>query len=93
MLTIFLQKAQNFVRFGPYDFVQISPAYMVQILIKLYGEPLDFQCQHQQHKVPDQKINFCSKFAIKTLPCYRQARSQGSAGVRRTPPICQNVHF
>ena len=25
-LTIFGQKAQNFVYFGPYDFVQISPA-------------------------------------------------------------------
>ena len=27
LLTIFSQKAQNFVWFGPYDFVQISPAY------------------------------------------------------------------
>ena len=25
-LTIFCQRAQNFVQFGPYDFVQISPA-------------------------------------------------------------------
>ena len=26
LLTIFCQKAQNFVWFGPYDFVPISPA-------------------------------------------------------------------
>ena len=40
-LTIFCQKAQNFEWFGPYDFLQISPAcgpntvYNVQIM---YGE-------------------------------------------------------
>ena len=31
----------------------------------MYGETLDFQCQHQ---IPDQKINFYSKFAVKLFP-------------------------
>ena len=41
---------------------------MPQILIK-YGETLDYQCQRQQwqHKMSGRKINFCSKFAIKTF--------------------------
>ena len=36
----------------------------------MYGETLNFQCPHQQwyYKIPDRKINFCSKFAVKTLP-------------------------
>ena len=38
----------------------------------MYGEILDFRYQHQQtHKIPKRKINFCSKFAFKTLPRYR----------------------
>ena len=38
----------------------------------MYGETLHFQCQHQQwqHEIPGRKINFCSKFTIKTLLCY-----------------------
>ena len=47
-LTIFCQKAQNFVYFGPYDFVQISPACGPNTYQIMYGMTLDFQCQHQQ---------------------------------------------
>ena len=74
LLTIFFcQKAQNFVWFGPYDFVHISLTCGSKTYQIMYGETLDFQCQHQQwlHKMPDRKIKFCSKFAVKTLPCYR----------------------
>ena len=45
-LTIFRRKAQNFVNFGPYDFVQISPACSPNTYQIMYGETLDFQCQH-----------------------------------------------
>ena len=47
-LTIFCQKAQNFVWFGPYDFVQISPACGPNTYQIMYVEALDFQCQNQQ---------------------------------------------
>ena len=47
-LTIFCQKAQNFVYFGPYDFVQISPACSPNAYQIMYGETLEFQCHHQQ---------------------------------------------
>ena len=72
LLIIFDQKVQNFVWFGPYDFVQIPPARDPNTYQIMYGETLDFQCQHQQwlHKMPDRKINFGSKFAIKALPFY-----------------------
>ena len=46
LLTIFCQKAQNFIWFGPYDFVQISSARGPNTM---YGETLDFHCQHQQY--------------------------------------------
>ena len=70
-LTIFCQKDQNFIYFGPYDFVQISPAGPKTYQI-MYEETLDFQCHYQQwkHKIPGRKINFWSKFAVKTFPCY-----------------------
>ena len=60
LLTIFCQKAQNFVWFGPYDFVQSSPACGSNTYQIMYGETLDFQSQHQQCniKMPDRKINF-----------------------------------
>ena len=45
-LTIFCQKAQNFVYFGPYDFVQISPACSPNAYQIMYGETLEFQCHH-----------------------------------------------
>ena len=45
----FGQKAQNFVYFGPYDFVQISPACGPNTYQIMYGDTLDFQCQHQQY--------------------------------------------
>ena len=48
LLTIFCQKAQNFAWFGPYDFLQISPACGPNTYQIMYGENLDFQCQHQQ---------------------------------------------
>ena len=43
----------------------------------MYGEILDFQCQHQQwqHKIPDWKINFCSKFAIKASQLAKMKKS------------------
>ena len=44
-LTIFCQKAQNFVYFGPYDFVQISPGCGLNTYQIMYGETLDFQVQ------------------------------------------------
>ena len=47
-LTIFYQKDQNFAQFGPYDFVQILPACGPNIYQIMYGETLDFRCQHQQ---------------------------------------------
>ena len=46
-LTIFCQRAQNLVLLGAYDFVQISPACGPNTHQIMYGETLDFQCQHQ----------------------------------------------
>ena len=43
-----LQKAKNFVYFGPYDFVQILPACGPNTYQIMYGETLDFQYQSQQ---------------------------------------------
>ena len=48
MVTIFCQKDQKFIYFGPYDFVQISPASGPNTYQIMYGETLDFQCQYQQ---------------------------------------------
>ena len=48
LFTIFGQKTQNFVWFRPYDLVQISPARSSNTYQIMYGETLDFQCQHQQ---------------------------------------------
>ena len=45
---IFCQKAQNFVHFGQYDLVQISPARGPSTYQIMYGETSDFQCQHWQ---------------------------------------------
>ena len=47
-LTIFFVKKHVVVWFGPYDFVQISPACGPNTYQIMYGETLDFQCQHQQ---------------------------------------------
>ena len=54
LFTIFCQKAQNFVWFGSYDFVQISPVCGPNTYQIMCGETLGFQCQHQQrqHKCP-----------------------------------------
>ena len=43
---VFCCKAQNFVHLGPYDVVQISPAFGSNAYQIMYGEPLDFQCQN-----------------------------------------------
>ena len=43
----FLQKAQNFEYFVPYDLVQILPACGPNTYQIMYGETLDFQCQRQ----------------------------------------------
>ena len=49
ILTISCQKAHNFVyQFESYDFVQILPEYGRNTYQIVYGETLDFQCQHQQ---------------------------------------------
>ena len=48
-LTIFCQKAPNFVHFGQYDFVQTSPACGPNTVSNnVSRENVDFQCQHQQ---------------------------------------------
>ena len=47
LLTILCQKAQNFVWFRPYDFVQILPACDPNTYQIMYGETLDL-FQHQQ---------------------------------------------
>ena len=38
-----------------------------QGIMYMYGETLDFQCEHHQYgniKIPNRKINFCSTFAV-----------------------------
>ena len=47
--TIFCQKAHNFVYYGPSDFVQVSQPCGANTYQIMYGETLDFQCQHQQY--------------------------------------------
>ena len=42
----FWSKNSNFEKFGPYDFVQIYPACGPNTYQIMYGETLDFQCQH-----------------------------------------------
>ena len=44
-----VKKLKIFVYFGPYDFVQIPPACGPNTYQIMYGETLDFQCQHQQY--------------------------------------------
>ena len=44
----FVKKAQNFVWFRPYDFVQISQTCGPNTYQIIYIETFDFQCQHQQ---------------------------------------------
>ena len=50
---ILSKKLKNFVKFEPYDFVQISTACGSNTYQIIYGETLDFRCQHQQwqHKI------------------------------------------
>ena len=45
---IFVKKNSTICQFVPYDFVQISPACGPNTYQIMYGETLDFQCQHQQ---------------------------------------------
>ena len=50
MVNNFWSKSSKFcILFGPYDFVQISPACGPNTYQIMYGETLDFQCQHQQY--------------------------------------------
>ena len=44
----FCSKSQNFVHFGPYDLVQISPVCGPNTYQIMYRETLEFQCQHLQ---------------------------------------------
>ena len=76
MVYHFWQKSQSFVYFVPYYFLSNFTSLWSKYLPLMYGETLDFQCQHQswQHKMHDQKINFWSKFAINILSCYRCKR-------------------
>ena len=46
-LPIFSQKAQNFMHFLPYDFIQISPTCGPNSYHIMYGQILDFRCQRQ----------------------------------------------
>ena len=50
--SLFSQKAQNFVHFGPYDLVQISPACDPNTYQIMFEETLDFQREHmyRQHR-------------------------------------------
>ena len=66
----FCQKAQNCVYFEPYNFVQISSACGPNTYQIMYGETLDFQCQHQQYgiiKYPIRKSIFAVHFALSLL--------------------------
>ena len=46
LVNHFCQKAQNLVYFRSYDFVQILPACGPNTFQIMYGETLDFLCQH-----------------------------------------------
>ena len=48
MVATFYQTAQNFAYFGPYDFVEISPARGPNAYQIMCGGTLDFLCHHQQ---------------------------------------------
>ena len=48
LLTNFCQKAQNFVCFVSYNFVQISPICDPNIYQIMCAKMFDFQCQDQQ---------------------------------------------
>ena len=72
MVNHFLSKSSRFciARTIRFSFVQISQPRGPNTYQIIYLETLDFQCRYQQwlYKVPDRKIIFCSKFAVKTLP-------------------------
>ena len=55
---------QLFLKNGIYHYVQIPPIWGPNTYQIMYGATLDFQ---REHKMPDRKINLCSKFAIKNL--------------------------
>ena len=44
----FLLKSSTFLKFEPYDFVQISPICGPNTYHIMYGDTLDFWCQHHQ---------------------------------------------
>ena len=46
--SVFCQEGTKIVPFGPYDLVQILAACRLNTFQILYGETLEFQCQHLQ---------------------------------------------
>ena len=46
--AIFCQKAQNLVHARQYDLIQILPASDPSTYQTMFGDTLDFQCQHLQ---------------------------------------------
>ena len=53
----FLSKKHNFVHLGPYVLVQISLAYSPSTYQLMYGETLNFKCQHLQRLSSYGKFN------------------------------------
>ena len=54
---------------GPYNFVQISPTCGPNTYQIMCGDTRLSMLAIVTLNVPNQKINFCNKFAVKTLPC------------------------
>ena len=70
----FLPKSSQFCIFRTVRFCSIFSSMLSKYTSQImYGATLDFQYQRQWwlHKMPDLKINLCSKYAIKTLLCHR----------------------
>ena len=68
---IFCQKNKKIVQLGAYKFVQISPACGPNTYQIMYEKTrLSMSALAVVTENTDQKINFWSKFAFKTLSCY-----------------------
>ena len=65
------KKSEIFVYFLAYDFVQIFPACGLNNVCRDFRLLMSASVMVRKHKMSDQKVNFHSKFAIKTLPYYR----------------------
>ena len=46
--SVYGQKAQKFIHFGPYDLIQITPVCSSNTYQIMYGETADIRCQHLQ---------------------------------------------